>query len=304
MRGTPIVALLAVLVLGGAWYAFVALSSDSADGAAPPAAQVTFTSNDEAVLANLACGGHASPGSGQQVTCKVCPEGSDFAGEGTASGWKDDGVLTGSFTAPGQDEALMHASGCESHANGEGGDFLFRRTRGSWNLVRYAQTAPAGRDCIKALWAEGRDAVICRVTDMHQGNASDAVQLMTFDSAAPSSSRNFDYQKANFVITYDNSSSCGSGSAPVAQLDAVDGVALVPTSNSRQSVSVKVTLARAPQVRGTEECPATKPERYTVIWKNLGDHFEAADGFVALAAKAEDRCCDLTVSQRVEPARY
>lgn len=307
MKRTPILALLAVLVLGGAWYAYVALSTDSDDGAEAPAAQVAFTADDEATLGNLACGGRASISATKEISCKVCPAGSDFAGNSPAGGWKDDGVLTGSFTAPGEDEALMHASGCESHANNLGGDFLFRRTRGKWAMVRYAQGAPANRDCLKSLWGDGRDAVICTTSDMHQGVASMAVQLMTFDAAEPAKEPSNDFHNVNFVVTEDESSNCGepTGNPAMLQFDTIDRAYLMPSATSRPSLSIKVTLARTkPGPSGKDTCPAATPQSYTVNWKNLGDHFEAAEGFVALAGRAHDTCCELTVTQRVEPAKY
>lgn len=304
MKRLPILVLLCVFALGAAWYAYVALSSDGDDTGDAPAAQTVLTPADELTLANLACGGHASVDAKKAVSCTVCPAASDFAGAAPGGGWSSDGILTGSFTAPGEDEALMHASGCESHAKNMGGDFLFRRSGGKWSLVRYASGAPANGDCLKALWGNGRDAVICQVQDMHQGTASNAVQLMTFDAAGPAKTETADYRKVNFVIAYDSSANCGFGSSPTAQFDKVDRVYLIPTINNRPSLTVKVTLARAKEAPGAKDCPVAQPQSYTVNWKNRGDHFEAADGFVALAAKGEDSCCELTVTQRVEPAKY
>ena len=304
MKRLPILVLLCVFVLGGAWYAYVALSSDGDDAGDTPAAQIALTPADELTLANLACGGKASLDAKKAITCAVCPSSSDFAGSAPGGGWTDDGVLTGSFTAPGQNEALMHASGCESHANNMGGDFLFRRSGGSWSLVRYAPGAAANGNCLKALWGDGRDAVICTVGDMHQGIESNAVQLMTFDAAAPTKSETVAYRKVNFVIAYDNRSNCGFDQSSTAQFDTIDRAFLVPTITNRPSLTVKVTLARAKATPGVKDCPAATPQSYTVNWKNRGDHFEAAEGFVALAAMAQDSCCELTVTQRVEPAKY
>ncbi|MEG9431897.1 hypothetical protein [Terriglobus sp. ADX1] len=311
MKRISIAVLLLILVVGGAWYAYVALSTTDDDTPDTPLAQVPLTFDDQVVMANLACGGHASVDAKKAIACSTCPPGSDFAGasNGPDAGWSSGGVLTGSFTAPGMDEALMRASGCESHANNMGGDFLFRRNGSKWSLVRYAKSAIADDKCLKALWGQGRDAVICESGDMHQGIASSGVQLMTFDAAQPSLPMDKDlYRKVNFVVAEDSSGNCGfpmGNPQQTLQFDKVDRAYLVPTDTSRPSVTVKVTLARAKAgKRGVATCPAAQPESYTVTWKNLGDHFEAAEGYVSLAARAADTCCDLMVASRVEPIRY
>ncbi|HEY9138897.1 MAG TPA: hypothetical protein VIM67_11545, partial [Terriglobus sp.] len=157
MKRASILFLLLILIVGGAWYAFIAFSADD-DTPDTPFAQIPLTFDDETAMANLACGGHARLDDKKQLSCKVCPEGADFAGDG--SGWTNGGVLEGSFTAPNMDEALMRTNGCESHANNMGGDFLFRRNGGKWSLVRYASGANADNTCLKSPWADGRDAVI------------------------------------------------------------------------------------------------------------------------------------------------
>lgn len=305
MKRVSILVLLLVLIVGGVWYAFVAFSADD-DTPDTPQAQIPLTFDDETAMANLACGGHASVDGKKTLGCNVCPPGSDFAGEG--GGWTGKDALSGSFTAPNRDEALMRASGCESHANNMGGDFLFRRDGGKWSLVRYAKGAPADGTCLKAMWGQGRDAVICQSADMHQGVASNAVQLMTFDETAPPPSTEKDaYRKVNFVVTEDGSGNCGfaMGNPSMLQFDRVDRTYLIPTNTSRQSVTVKVTLARVqPGKSSVTSCPSAQPQSYSVTWKNLGDHFEAAEGYVALAARAADPCCELMVAQRVEPYRY
>lgn len=306
MKRISIAVLLLILVVGGAWYAYVAFSTDD-DTPDTPLAQVPLTFDDQVVMANLACGGHASVDDKKAIACSTCPPESDFAG--ASDGWNNGGVLTGSFTAPGMDEALMRASGCESHANNMGGDFLFRRDGSKWKLVRYAKSAIADDKCLKAMWGEGRDAVICQTGDMHQGFASSGVQLMTFDTMSPSAPRDKDiYRKVNFVVTEDSSGNCGfpmGKPQQTLQFDKVDRAYLIPTNTSRPSVVVKVTLARAKAGKaGVTTCPAAQPESYTVTWKNLGDHFEAADGYVGLSARAKDPCCDLMVASRVEPIRY
>lgn len=310
MKRISIAVLLLILVLGGAWYAYVAFSTDD-DAPDTPLTQIPLTFDDQVVMANLACGGHASVDDKKAIACSTCPPGSDFAGtsNGPDAGWNNSGVLTGSFTAPGMDEALMRASGCESHANNMGGDFLFRRDGSRWSLVRYAKSAIADDKCLKAMWGEGRDAVICQTGDMHQGIASSGVQLMTFDAVQPTQTIDKDlYRKVNFVVAEDSSGNCGfpmGNPQQTMQFDRVNRAYLVPTNTSRPSVIVKVTLARAKQGKpGAASCPAAQPESYTVTWKNLGDHFEAAEGYVPLAARATDTCCDLMVASRVEPIRY
>ena len=154
------------------------------------AAATHFSFADQLAMARSACGdGEVDVNNKKEIHCSSCPPASDFAGAaaipGGNRGWTLDGAIPGSFSAKDAEEALLHASGCESHAKNYGGNFLMRRSGDDWSTVRYASGGTANEKCQKVPWPGGREALVCENTDMHAGIVSDALQLLLFDAAAP-----------------------------------------------------------------------------------------------------------------------
>lgn len=297
-----------VLIGVGAIVAVYRHSHQHVATASPAVLSTTILSYSvQEALAKTACGREISVDAKHAISCSVCPPNSDFAGEGgmpgSPSGWTYDSALIGHFTAADANEVLLHASGCESHARNYGGDFLIRQVGNGWSLIRYAPGATADESCQKLSWQQGRDAVICQTGDMHQGQESDAVQFLLFDATAPA---NEDWKNTLFLETTNDSSNCGFTSARTIQMGKIDAVELLPRNTSgKQDVAVQATITRVPAPpEGTQDCPVGNPHTYRVLFHNMGDHFEAADGYTELAALTKDDCCELAVNEKVRPGKY
>ena len=274
------------------------------------AAVTHFNFNQQLELATAACGAPAKVNDKKQISCPVCPAGSDFAGTvgmpGSGAGWTLEGALPGSFSAANVDEALVHATGCESHAKNYGGDFLMQRTNGQWSTVRYASGGTANDKCQKLTLDGGRDALVCEVTDMHAGIVSDAVQLLQFDAAKPPANA---FAYAVFLAVTDESSNCGfqaDAKPRMVQLAKVEKVEVLPAgSDNRQDVAIDAVVSRvSPPTKVGLPCPAGEPQRHHLVFNNAGDHFDAGEGYVALHAMKREDCCELIVTPRVVPGRY
>ena len=273
-----------------------------------------FTFAEQLALARAACGtGQVTVGSKKEILCSVCPSGSDFqetAGmPGSGTGWTLDGALPGSFTAKGADEALLHATGCESHANSFGGNFLMRRTGDDWSTIRYASGGTANDKCQKLPWPTGREALVCESTDMHQGVASDAVQLLLFDEKAPAQPDTF--ENTFFLGVTDESANCGFEAGTHAkphtmQLAKIDSFDVLPEApDGNRNVAVNATINRVPSpMKPGAACPAGQPHIYRLVFDNQGDHFDAGEGYIPLHALKREDCCELTMSPKVRPGRY
>jgi hypothetical protein len=65
---------------------------------------------------------------------KPCPPGTAFAG---AQEMTFEGVIYGHFLAPGSEDAIVGAAGCEPRAAGYGGSYLLTRKDGRWRIDWY-----------------------------------------------------------------------------------------------------------------------------------------------------------------------
>lgn len=276
------------------------------------AAAQSFTFDQKLTLARAACSVDPKVNSKREISCPVCPAGSDFANTaglpGGEPGWTMDSAMPGSFSAGNQQEALLHAVGCEPHLKNDGGNFLMRRSGDTWSTVRYASGGTATDACKKLDWPGGRDALVCERKDQHGGIASDAVQLLLFDEAKPKTG---DFEHATFFAVGDESSNCGveaslSAKPHPIQLAGIEEVQVLPADNQgRQDVAVQAAIRRVqPSAKANAPCPAGEPKSYRVVFQNVGDHFDAAEGYVALDAMKREDCCELVVAPRVVPGRY
>jgi hypothetical protein len=113
--------------------------------------------------------------------CRVCPEGTDFYGDGH-SGWEIYAETPGHFTSPQDDNLLLDGTGCDSHASNFGGSFMFALKSGKARLLRYDQGL-ATEQCHKFAFADGRDFLICRGGSTFQGESSETIFMAAFDGA-------------------------------------------------------------------------------------------------------------------------
>jgi hypothetical protein len=276
------------------------------------AAVTRFNFAQQLSLAQAACGSAPiNVDKKKQILCSVCPAGSDFAGTGgmpgSGTGWTLDGAVPGSFSAKDADEALLHATGCESHAKSYGGNFLMRRTGGQWSAVRYASGGTANDKCQKVQLDSGRDTLVCQVTDMHAGIVSDSVQLLQFDAEQPPADA---FAYAEFLGVIDEAANCGfdSGSRTkphMVQLAKIEKFEVLPAgTDGRQDVALDVVISRVNSPKAGASCPAGDPHRHHLVFNNAGDHFDAGEGYVALHAMKREDCCEMTVTPRVVAGRY
>ena len=272
-----------------------------------------FTFAEQLSLARAACGsGEVNVNEKKEILCSVCPSGSDFAGTagmpGSGTGWTLDGAIPGSFSAKGADEALLHAIGCESHANNYSGDFLMRRSGDDWSKVRYASGGTADEKCQKLPWPGGREALVCETSDMHAGVVSDAVQLLLFDATAPPRGN---FANTFFLTVTDDSANCGFENSLHAkphmiQLAKINSFEVLPeAADGNRNVAVDATIARVKSpARPGAACPAGNPKVYRLVFDNQGDHFDAGEGYILMDALKREDCCEVRVSAKVVPARY
>jgi len=303
--------LLAILIAAAAAFFYVKHRTRSAVAGVPTTPSYhEINAQDQIALVHLACKGQIKINKdqdGDAYSCSACPPNSDFAGETDTpdAAWTADRAITeGSFTAPHLHEAVMHIQGCESHATGFGGAFLYRFTEGAWQLVRYLHGAPIdGCDVLPFL--NDRDALICESSDMHQGIASDSVQLLMVDSQEPKEDQAFD--KNTFLMVTDEAGYCLDPINPdsLIQYANVDKVALISGQNGRKDLAIDTTIGRVKRGHVTgDNCPDAPKKQYHLVFRNMGDHFEAAEGYAPVAALKREDCCEVAIGKIIQPASY
>jgi hypothetical protein len=117
------------------------------------------------------------PGQASASGCAVCPEGTAFAPPASTQTWDLKAILRGHFLSPASADALISGMGCEPHADGMSGSFLFTRDGSSWRKVRYEAGVKAW-DCKKLTGSDGRDRLACAAEDGHQGFQDEFVYLL------------------------------------------------------------------------------------------------------------------------------
>jgi hypothetical protein len=265
------------------------------------------------LLAGIACG-RAITTDGQTLACPVCPQGSDDGPQdgstpepGPGLGWTYESTLPGHFTSPTADEALLHITGCESHASNLGGDFLLRAEAGHWSLIRYIHGGVARAGCQTLPWPAGPggsgDAVLCQTADMNQGVVSDRLELSRYPEAAPGESPTGG--SSQFLAVVDESANCDPDtpdhSDPV-EVASIRHWRLLPaatdSSDPRRDLEIQVDLEQR-RHKKPDGCTAGAVDHLTLRFRNMGDHFQAADGVTAFRALQGRR--DPTVPEQVRP---
>jgi len=106
--------------------------------------------------------------------CSVCPVETGFAGN---PAWNVKTITFGHFLAASSQDALVSGSGCEDHADGLRGAYLFTKDRSSWWKLWYSPGENAD-DCKKVAAPDGRDLLVCAASDMHQGVGDSFLYLL------------------------------------------------------------------------------------------------------------------------------
>ncbi len=77
-------------------------------------------------------------------------------------------ITFGHFFVPRSEDVLVSGWGCESHADGNSGAYLFTKDRSSWLNRSYTPRMDAS-DCKKLTSLDGRDLLVCAASDVHFG---------------------------------------------------------------------------------------------------------------------------------------
>jgi hypothetical protein len=97
--------------------------------------------------------------------CTVCPADTGFAGKAS---WNLRSITFGHFLGAKSEDALVGGWGCEDHADGLSGAYLFTKDQSSWLKVWYSPRMNVS-DCKKLTSLDGRDLLVCAASDMHFG---------------------------------------------------------------------------------------------------------------------------------------
>jgi hypothetical protein len=106
--------------------------------------------------------------------CSVCPKETAFAGN---PAWSVRTITYGHFLSVNSQDALVSGSGCEDHAHGMRGAYLFTKDRSFWWKLWYSpgQIADA---CKKITASDARDLLVCAASDSHQGVGDSFLYLL------------------------------------------------------------------------------------------------------------------------------
>lgn len=142
----------------------------------PPAdkpTKVRFNANDRAGVARVLCESKPLV----KGRCK-CPSWAELDGIGLQIGT----ILTGHFSGPGRDEAIVETSGCETGAGSSMTDasrVLVRRTEAGWQRV-FAEAGAIG-NCLPFVSGRGRARLVCKTSGGRFGEYQNVFNLVAFD---------------------------------------------------------------------------------------------------------------------------
>jgi hypothetical protein len=117
------------------------------------------------------------PGQTSDAGCKVCPKDTAFTPPASTQTWDLKAIIAGHFVSLTSDDALISGSGCEPHAAGMSGSYLFTKDGPAWRKVRYEAGVKAF-DCKKMTGLDSRDRLVCAADDMHQGFGHEFLYLL------------------------------------------------------------------------------------------------------------------------------
>jgi hypothetical protein len=208
--------------------------------------------------------------------CKECPEivpgGGMFNSTNPAeNSFSLYGVIYGSFTRAGNQEAVANFSGCEPHANNFGGSVLFEKSPQGWKVKNYAAGFISG-ECLKYRLASGRELLICR--GGYSGQGENDSSLFVFDYTLPKEQRS-----QRLLRTSDTLATCQSGDQVTGSIEGIELRDLNHDGLPDIAVSVKAAKVHVPDGR-EQDCgahlklPAVKPQEIDFLFS--GGSFKVA----------------------------
>lgn len=125
--------------------------------------------------------------------CKLCPGIVEGGGAFNSSDASEPsfalyGVIYGSFTRAGNQEAIADFFGCEPHADNFGGSVLLEKTPQGWKVKNY-QAGFISSECLKYRTPNGRDLLICEGGYTGQGENDSSVFVFDYSLPPPQRSK-------------------------------------------------------------------------------------------------------------------
>jgi hypothetical protein len=199
------------------------------------------------------------PGNTSASGCAVCPQ--DTSSPGGV--WNLRAITLGHFVSPASEDVLISGFGCESHADGWSGTFLFTKDGSSWRRVRYLQGMNAF-DCKKLPGSDDRDRLVCAAGDMHFGVADSYLYLLdpgrdpaTLDPLDDTS------RGVSFFAVDDSLGGCVTYPKGFVQSEAIDRVefmALPTKHHVRIAVFARLGKAMVPEDVLQKACESGQPD--------------------------------------------
>jgi hypothetical protein len=200
--------------------------------AIPQALEASSPLVTQAVTMLCGKGGVSRGKNGGVNGCVGCPDGTDFAGDGTDT-WGLYGVTEGHFTSLQADNLILSGSGCDSHAQNWGGSFVFTVQSGQPKLMKYDKGLITSQ-CAKLSFATGQDFLVCRSGWSGQGEAYDNVMVSKFDATGKDSTQ-------DLLRTDDQTGNCSGSDSTVIQQSGITSFNFSP-QNSGVVTGMTVTV--------------------------------------------------------------
>jgi hypothetical protein len=170
--------------------------------------------------------------------CSVCPKETGFAGNPV---WNVRTITFGHFLSANSQDALVSGSGCEDHADGMRGAYLFTKDRASWWKLWYSPGQNAD-NCKKITASDARDLLVCQASDSHQGVADSFLYLL--DASRDPKTREDDTLDVFFGLD-DSLGSCLKLPDGNTVKGEIESVSFVPASSHAMRIIVTARLGKA-----------------------------------------------------------
>jgi hypothetical protein len=202
--------------------------------------------------------------------CRLCPSvvpggGAFNSTDPAEASFSLYGVIYGSFTREGSQQAVADFSGCEPHANNFGGSVLFEKSPRGWRVKSY-QGGFISSECLKYPMTNGRDLLICR--GGYSGQGENDSSLFVFDYLLPKEQRS-----QTLLTTSDTLATCLGGDQTMGSIEGIELRDLSHDGLTDLAVSVKAAKVHIPDGH-EQDCganikfPNVKPQEVDFLFSN------------------------------------
>lgn len=202
--------------------------------------------------------------------CKECPEivpggGMFDSADPAEASFSLYGVIYGSFTRAGAQQAVADFSGCEPHANNFGGSVLLEKLAQGWKVRNY-EAGFISSECLKDGVPGGRDLLICRGGYTGQGENDSSV--FVFDYALPK-----DRRSQTLLSTTDTLATCLGGDQTMGSIESIelrdlnhDGI--LDLTVMVKAAKVKIPLGQEQNCGAHLKLAPVKPQEIDFLFSN------------------------------------